>query len=194
VQSVPKDIDEWMRRMERNVRLLQNRTAPRQDYSPFALNVPRYRSRVAGNVSISASPTEIAFTSQYPAPYTDGHATFVNPVLVGSQYRYNILQAGLYHVRADLQWSNMSNGSTRLNLYRNNDSVPVESDWRVANANNQAFRNRLEAILPLNAGDYFRFNVMLSGVASGLIIAIGPSGQYGDSALAITPVGGYDYV
>lgn len=199
-QYLPKDIGEWMRQQEKRVQALERRRIQSDAWmrSPFTKNVPRFWARLSGNFTVTAAtPTEIGYSSLFGAPYVDGWESFMTHGLVGAQYRYTMTVPGLYWVSAGLQWGNANLGSAKLHLLLNNNNQPTETNWLTGATDNQAFRHRLQAILPLNAGDSFRFAVQ-SVVTNrpALNIGTGMSGANGhaDSTLAILPIGAYDYI
>lgn len=199
-QYLPKDIGEWMREQEKRVSALERRRIPSEAWmaSPFVKNIPRFWARLSGASTITAAtPTEIGFTSLFSAPYADGWQDFMTHGLVGSQYRYTMTKAGLYYISAGLQWSNANLGSAKLHLLLDNNNQPTETNWLTGSTDNQAFRHRLQCILPLNAGQSIRF--ALQSVATNratIATGTGMSGANGhsDSTLAIMPIGAYDYV
>jgi hypothetical protein len=195
---VPKDFNEWMRRMERRVNDLGRRQTSPAAFDPFAQNVPRFMARLSGNSTITtATPTEIGFTSLYGAPYNQGSDTFMTHGLVGTQYRYNFTRPGLYYVKADLQWGNANNGGAKIHMVLNANGSPSETAWSTGGTDGSAFRTALVTIWPFAAGDYIRFVVQTPATTRGTLAlnsAISGSNGHADSRLTIMPAGAYDFV
>lgn len=199
-QYLPQDMGQWMRQQEKRIQALERRRIPSDAWiaSPFVKNIPRFWARLSGGTSITAAtPTEIGYTSLFGAPYVDGWQDFMTHGLVGTQYRYTMTVAGLYFVSASLQWSNAVSGSGKLHMLLDNNNQPTETSWITGSPDSQAFRCRIQCIIPLNVGQSIRFAAQTVAVNRAVLATgSGMSGANGhsDSTLAIMPYGAYDYV
>lgn len=202
---VPKDFNEWMRRMERRVSELTRRQAPAAAYDPFAMNVPRWQSRLSANVSIGSGVlTNIGFASLYAAPHSMppmGGAPSPNAFLRydtatgGGEPRYYALKAGLYLIRANVQWNGNATGSRKLHIIYGADGT-ASFTTEVMNAGTGfGVHQEVVGVLPLSVGDYFRTAVYQASGASIGIVAAGTGGAntYSASKLNVVPIGAYAY-
>ena len=197
---VPKDFNEWMRRMGRQVTELARRQVPRAVYDTLSMNTPRWKSRLVGNASLAAStPTTLAYSSVFGAPQhspTTNDNDFFRYALESNQGRIYVKQSGLYYVLCTLQFAGAIGGSRKLSLFRNADAQPFATDERSPSPTS-GIGTRAEVMMPiaLNGGDFI-YPVASSNSVACNITAVGASGQggYADSTLSIVPLGGYEFV
>jgi hypothetical protein len=136
--------------------------------SPEMIPVPRYRARLAGNISIPSwaanrEPTWLQFASQYGPEWHDpmGHLEFAT---VAGIPAVRALIAGMYQVRCSVQWApGQANGTRKLGLWRTTDTVAFASDERTAaittwsgGPSSLSVRTEVSGLVYLAAGDYVR--------------------------------------
>lgn len=203
---VPKDFNEWMRRMERRVNDLGRRQTSPAAFDPFSMNVPRWQSRLAANATIASGVlTSIGFPSLYAAPYsaplmggTPDPSAFLryDTATGGGEPRYYALKAALYLIRVNVQWNGNATGSRKLHIIYGADST-ASFTTEVMNAGTGfGVHQEVVGVLPLAVGDYFRTALyQLSGAGIGVVAAgTGGANTYSASKLNVIPIGAYDYV
>lgn len=197
---VPKDFNEWMRRMERQVTELARRQVPRAVYDTLSMNTPRWKSRLVASASLAANtPTTLAYSSVYGSPQHSPGGNdndFFRYALESNQGRIYVKQSGLYLVHCTLQFAGATGGSRKINVFRNADNTAFASG-EASPTPTAGIGTRAEATMPiaLAAGDFIYPVAVSSGVAVN-ITAVGTSGQggYADSTLSIVPLGGIEFV
>jgi hypothetical protein len=156
-------------------------------------NAPRWRSRPPVDANINNTVlTNLGYSTTDTAPDHDlGSSAFVSFVTPAGEPRYLFAVAGLYFVRASLQWNGAANGTRKLHLFRNADTVPMAST-EMPNAGAAAgVHIDVEDTLAFNAGDYLRVAAWQNSGGAVQFIAAGIAGQFADSTLTIAPMGAY---
>lgn len=181
--------------------------APFAVASPAMVPVPRYRCRLAADLTLPARPaggsppaTYLGFTIPYAAQF---HAPMgaIEYRLVSGQHRYYALVDGVFQIEAETQWTGAFGagvGSNKLGIWFNDNTAPLSSteDARAGSAASNALapgiRTRVSLTLPLLTGDWFKIGAFNnSNTASSIIAAHAAAGGlgYADSSLTISQVG-----
>lgn len=209
VARTPQDIDQWMRLMERRMNMLERQMLPGhllpgEVASPFTKNVPRWQTRLNGTAGIASGVlTNLGFASTYVEPFhspigSDGSAagSFMRYQTVSTEPRYYAMQAGLYLIRANVQWNGNATASRKLHIIYDGDGT-ASFTTEVANAGtNFGVHQEVVGILPLDVGDYFKIAVYQASGATINIVATGSGGTntYAPSKLSVIPLGGYEFL
>jgi hypothetical protein len=206
-QYLPKDIGEWMREQEKRVQALERRRIPSEAWmaSPFVKNVPRWQSRLAANASIASGVlTNIGFTSTYAAPYhaptgsngaAEGSFLRYDTATGAGEPRYYALQAGLYFIRANIQWNGNATGSRKIHIIYDGDGTASFTNEVMNAGAGFGIHQEVTGILPLAEGDYFRIALYQASGASINIVAAGAgaANTYAASKLNVVPLGGLNF-
>lgn len=198
---LPKDMNGWMREMEKRISALTRRRVQSDAWaaSPFTKQVPRWKSRLVANASLAAgTPTTLAYSSVYAQPQHSPAGQpndFFEYSLVSNQGRVYVKVDGLYLVQCSLQFAGATGGSRKINLFRNADSQAFATG-EASPSPTSGIGTRAEAAMPiaLAAGDFIYPVAMSTSVAVN-VTAAGSTGQggYADSTLSIVPIGALYY-
>lgn len=200
-QYLPQDIGQWMRAMERRTQALERRRIPSDAWveSPFTKQVPRWKSRLAGNASLAAGVgTTLAYSSVYGSPQhspSTADNAFFRYALESNQGRIYVKVGGLYYVQCTLQFAGATGGSRKISLFRNADNTAFATG-EASPSPTAGIGTRAEAFMPiaLAEGDFIYPVATSSGVGVN-VTAVGASGLggYADSTLSIVPLGALAY-
>lgn len=198
---LPKDMNGWMRDMEKRLAALTRRRVQSDAWaaSPFTKQVPRWKSRLAGNASLAAgTATTLAYSSVYGSPQhspATADNEFFRYALESNQGRIYVKVGGLYYVQCTLQFAGATGGSRKISLFRNADAMAFATG-EASPSPTAGIGTRAEAVMPiaLAEGDFI-YPVAFSTSVGVNITAVGSSGQggYADSTLSIVPLGALTY-
>lgn len=187
---VPQSIEEWMRTMERRYRDLATR---RTTVSMTNVSTPRWRSRLNADSSIThATMTNVSYSTVGASPEHDpGDPAFASFQTVLGEPRIVFATAGLYLIRAGVQWNGNGTGSRKILLYKNAVAEPFASvEYPNAGASS-GIHQEVVSVFPFNANDYLKIAyIQYSG--GNLTAIAGGSGDRAGSYATIVPLGAYN--
>lgn len=187
---VPHDIEEWMRTIERDVRDLKFR---RQITESISAPTPRWRSRLVSDASVAHSTvTNVAYSTVGASPeHNPGSPAFASFQTVLGEPRIVFATAGLYFIRAGVQWNGNGTGSRKILLYRNATAEPFASvEYPNAGAS-FGIHQEVVSVFPFNVNDYLKIAYIQYSGGNLTALAAG-SGDRAASLVTIVPVGAYN--
>lgn len=184
------DIARILQRHTEQINELQKRASG--GGSMFAISTPRWRTRLSADASIANNTvTNVSYSTTASAPEHDpGTPAFATFQTVLGEPRIVFDQAGLYLIRAAVQWNSAANGTRKLLLYRNATTEPFSS-VEYANAGAGAgIHQEVVLILPFNASDYLKIAFFQTSGGNLTALADGAADRAG-SWVSIVPLGAY---
>lgn len=181
--------------------LLNNGWSDGTNWNPFAvaspamIPVPRFRQRLAANLTQTAgAAAELAYTVPFSAQF---HAPMgsIEYRLVSGEHRYVAVVDGVFDIEATLEWAAATQvGSRKLSLYFNADDFALAStEDSVAQswAGGPGWfnsRSLIRTVVPMRVGDYFRLTAYNNTPVAGTIYAAADRSN-ASSYLSITQIG-----
>ena len=187
---VPHDIEEWMRTQERRYADL---AARRTVVTATNVSTPRWRSRLASDASVAHSTiTNVAYSTVGASPeHNPGNPAFASFTTVLGEPRIVFATAGLYFIRAGVQWNGNGTGSRKILLYRNTTAEPFASvEYPNAGAS-FGIHQEVVSVFPFNVNDYLKVAFIQYSGGNLTALAAG-SGDRAASLLTIVPMGAYN--
>ena len=186
------DLSRILQNYEDRINVLEKLALAIGSGSAFLTTTPRWRSRLAADASIAHNTlTNVAYSTVGSAPDHDpGTPAFASFQTVLGEPRIVFATAGLYLVRASVQWNGNATGTRKILLYRNATAEPFASvEYPNAGATAGIHQEVME-VMPFAANDYLKVGyIQYSG--GNLTALAGGSGDRAASWLRIVPVGAY---
>ena len=187
---VPHDIEEWMRTQERRYNDLATR---RTVVTATNISTPRWKSRLDASATITTGTfTNLGYSVLSSAPDHDpGDPDFASNVTVLGEPRILFATAGLYLVRASLQWNVGAGGTRKIHLMKNAGTTPIATmEGENAGAASGLHIDVVD-VIPFDVNDYLRIACFQNSGGNVGIIAAGSAGQFAASMVTIVPMGAY---